>query len=573
MSALFPFMWKRAQGRKWVAVGILVGMSMGCVAAPPPPPLSTQLQARLPKQGPLAEAVRAIREGRLDDAAQALNVGLSAQPRRPELHFMNAYVYEQKGELDLAEIGYRLALDFDPGYWLAAHRLGRLYFAQGRYASARDMFSRAVIAAPERPEPTYDLAVASYVLADPLTAQAALQNLPDTHAPHVVRARALVAASLGADEQARVHLARYEASGAPQWAVRSASQRVQAWAEQHHDVVGGGAAALPAPTPPETTETSTPTPPRMFVVDAVIITRERSRSSSRGLNLLSALQVQFGGSLLDATRSTAKDLSTGGFTSFADSVNHAVAVTVPAVAYSLNIANAQNSTSEILARPSVMAYDGESSEIFVGNELTYTTNGQLAGASFSKEVGLMLKVRPERTEDAKIRMQVETRFDVFQPTAAPGSFDQAVATVKNRNQVTVEMHLGQTLALAAGTLTRKARLREGVPILRDIPILQYLFSTWGESEQKTSILVLLTPRRPTGEALRQPGDSAALRALKRRYGHWWTSTSNTLAAMSRLDSEDLRLEFRRGDVQFVDADDSGSRFMDLLQDVADLLYF
>ncbi len=546
------------------------GLSVGCsTTGPPPVALPLELQARLPKNGPLADAVLAIREGRLEDAALALNIGLSVQPRRPELHFLNAYIYEYTGALDLAEVGYRLVLDFNPDYWLAAYRLGRMYFAQGRYPSARDMFSRAVVAAPTQPGPAYDLAAVSYVLGDPETAQAVLQNIPESGdpAPHVTRTRAMVAASLGAHDHAQAHLKAYAAAGAPQWAVRSAEQRVDAWDVRHSDLEGIEI------EPPVPTQTATPTPPRMFIVDAVIITRERSRSSRRGVNLLSALQIQFGASLLNASRSTARDLSTGGFTAFADNASHSVSVSVPAVTYSLNIANAQNSTSEILARPSVMAYDGESSEIFVGNELTYTTNGQLGGASFSKEVGLLLKVRPERMDNGKIRMQVETRFDVFQPTAAPGSFDQAVATVKNRNQVTVEMYLGQTVALATGTLTSKVRLREGVPILRDIPIIQYFFSTWAESEQKTSILVLLTPRRPAGETLRNPGDSVALKALKRRYGHWWQPTNNIYKSMARLDSEDLRLQFRRGDVQLVEADDLASRFTNLLRDVADLLYF
>lgn len=559
--------------RSGFAALVLASMAGGCRPAPVPgASLPPTLRRRLPARGPLIDAMDALRRGDLEQASQGLNKALSNDPRRPDLHFLNAYVYERQGRMDLAEVGYQLVLEHDRSHWLAAHRLARLHFSQGRFREAQDMASQALLAAPDRPEPAYALAAASYLLADPVTAQATLARIPNSfERPRDLRlARAMVAAALGDDDTARAHIADYRSAGAPAWAVRAAHHRVGAWQALHEEGAAHGGGADPEAVE---TKTATVTPPKMFVVDAVIISRERSRSSRHGLNLLSALQVQFGASLVDAARGVAKDLTTGAFTSFQESANHSLSITVPAVTYSLNIANAQNSQNEILARPSVLAYDGEESEVFVGNEITYTTSGQLSGASFSKEVGLHLKVLPTRTEDNTIRMNVESQFDVFQPTAAPGSFDQAVATVKNRNRVTAELRLGQTIAIAAGTLSRTAKVREGVPVLRDLPIIQYLFSTESEVEQKTSILVLLTPRLPLGQSALSDSDPPRLRALKRRFAHWWAPTNNTYAALSRLDDSEAATEFRRGDFQFADAQDENSRLDDLLQDVADLLYY
>jgi Tfp pilus assembly protein PilF len=521
----------------------------------------------------LQAGLEALWAGAWIEANLALNHGLEIAPRDPHLHFLNGYAYELRAEdgaqdqAELAEVGYRLALKFDPHHWAAAYRLGRLLWRQGRTAEARDAFARAVSAAPDRAEPAYALAVGAYALADPRTAAWALKQLPDAQAqaPQTLRAKALVQAALGAHAEAEALAEAYGAAGGASGA--AIARRLHTWKVAHDRVRArkraGGA----------TTRTQTqPTSPKasavkQVVFDAVIVSQEESASSQYGINLLSALTLQFEGTLLNMTRSVSRDVTTGAVQSFTDSENSGLQIGLPQVKYSLNIANASDSSNQIVARPSVIAHDGETSEVFIGSEVTYIATGGFNGTSQSKEVGITLNVRPKFLPDGRLRVAVRTQFGAFLPTSAPGSFDQAVATIKNRSAVTVEMAFGQTLALAAGTSTRRSSVRSGVPILREIPILQMLFSTTSETEQEASVVVLLTPRRPP--APNASGPAAA--ALQAHYGDF---VHPNLATLDRFAGGTVRQEFRRGDLAFIhpDGPSSASRARTFLNDVLETLY-
>ena len=108
--------------------------------------------------------------------------------------------------------------------------------------------------------------------------------------------------------------------------------------------------------------------PRMVLVDVVLVATQELASTSKGVNLLSALTLQLGSSSAAAYSEINTSNSVGGA---AAAVSTAItrAVTIPALAYSLNIANANNSTNEVLARPTLAAIEGMPSEFFSGTNL------------------------------------------------------------------------------------------------------------------------------------------------------------------------------------------------------------
>jgi general secretion pathway protein D len=606
-----------------LALAAALGAALaGCAFAPGgdsgamPPPLARLASAAEGGQGArrqLALGMRELYDGRLDEAASHFNRGLKLDPQNANLNFLNALVYDvranggDRAQADLAEVGYRLALRFDPDHWLAACQLGDLYWRSRRYADAQDAFARALLAEPDSVRAAYGLAAASYAAGDPVTARVALERLPAAAAgrTEALRTRALVNAALGEDGAARALVRAYRAGGAPSEQAEHALRRVRAWAaaygrgEQlaqqsefpvspYTDRPDPSTRAVPPNPPAPGPGTAPGAAPRnagagMVILDAVIIEREESTSTSSGVNLLAGLSLQFGGNVLDYSRTRTHDLISGD-TTFNEERRNALTVTLPAVTYSLNIANAQDSSNRIVARPSVLAYDRTPSEMFIGSELTFTAQGAYgAASSFSKEVGLTLQVTPRVEPGGRLKLAVRTEFGTFAPTAAPGTFKESLATVKSRSSVNAEMAIGQTVVIAAGSESRESSLRDGVPVLRDIPLLQYLFSTKNRVAQETSLLILITPRLP---ADRQPAAgeapaSAALGELKRRHGAWWTPTSNVLKAMQRLRGIPVYEEFRRGDVRLVDLDDAdeplstpgGGRVRRLLRDMLQLIYF
>lgn len=542
-----------------------------------------------------------LAEGNLDSAFAQFNLGLKFDPQNPHLHFLNALVYHQRAEagdttqFELAEIGYHLALKFEPAHWLAAYQLGKLYMGQNQFRKARDAFSRALLSEPDNPSIAYGLAAASYAAGKPETAQVALQQLPHSYwkNPSVLRASMLIEAALGNRDKSRQLLNDYRHSGAAPWRVKQVARRVASWENVHasegrqlaqsdsmnNDVMNGGmpmGQGMPvdgnmgasAVEEVVSEQLSPPSPANMVILDAIIISQEKTITSSTGVNLLSGLSLMFSGNLVDYARSRTKDFLDQTSSTSSQQVNNALTIALPSITYSLNIANAQDSNNKLLARPSVLAYNGSESEVFIGTELTYTTAGENSN-SFTKEVGLTLRALPEFDEEGGLKITVYTEFDSIASTAAPGTFAQSVATVKSRSNVVAEVEFGKTLVIGAGSTKRTTKTENGVPVLKEIPILKNLFNVETDSDQEASLLILITPRKPaevdpasgqiqnlignTGDA----GDgSPELAALKDRYKDWWRPTSNVLKSIHGLQSNQVLQEFRRGDVKFLDLDES-----------------
>jgi general secretion pathway protein D len=310
----------------------------------------------------------------------------------------------------------------------------------------------------------------------------------------------------------------------------------------------------------------------MVILDCIIIRREEVTSSSRGVNLLDGLQLQFGGTLVNFSDTSTKDLITQADSTATRTFTKSINLTFPTVTYSLNIANAQDSSSRILGRPSIIAQDGEQSEFFLGSEITYITSAGTGtfGSSTSKEVGLQLKVRPEFLEDDRIKLDVEAEFLAFEPVASSGTFQQAVQTAKNRARITATMEFGRTLIIGGGSESLETDLSKGVPVLRDIPFVQTLFSTRSKSRTERSVLMLVTPRRPTSLTDETAMDAAIkelsgaenldpeqVRQLKERYRVWFNPTSNIVLALARMSETPLYHEFRQGDFRLFDVDGDG----------------
>lgn len=610
---------------RFLALGMACGVLAGCnllnqtvvVSAPVASQgLSQETRDKIPdakgKSGAdhhLAIGLSALVEGKTDTAFAAFNRGLKFEPQHPHLHFLNALIYHQRAlagnstQFELAEVGYRLALKFEPTHWLAAYQLGKLYMGQRQYRRARNEFSRALLVEPDNPSIAYGLAAASYAAGEPATARVALQRLPASYRKHpaVLRASALTEAALGRDAASRRHLENYRAGGADPWRVRLVSRRLASWATFHRSNEGqlgqnqvtqgmpmnnpqndamprisgapgmsgapnSGATMAPANDAggPNTSARA----PNMVILDAIIISQESSTSSSTGVNLLSGLSVMFSGNILDYARNRTQDNRTDSSSTNSTQLNRSLTIAIPAITYSLNIANAQDSTNKLLARPSVLAYNGAQSEVFIGTEITYTTTGENSN-SFTKEVGLTLKATPEFSDDGTLKVTVHTEFDSIAPTAAPGTFAQAVATVKSRSDVVAEVQFGQTLVIGAGSSKRSSNTENGVPVLKDIPLVQNLFNVESETGQETSLLILITPRKPaqfdsgTGKVEDLIGKTGAdapsspeLDALRKRYQAWWSPTSNVLKALHGLQGAEVLQEFRRGDVKFLDLDES-----------------
>ena len=560
-------------------------------------------------------AVAFIQRTELPQASRAINEALQLAPGNSQLHFLNAFIYHlqakqgdaQKNEMAIE--GYQQALRIDPANWIAQEFLGLAFLDHGRFADAKLQFSEVLMMTPDSTVAINGLMTASYLTGDAVTACLMADQLGDAPLnPGMLRSAVAVYASCGQFAKARTLRARLTAA-APQDTDRL-DRRVAQWKslyDKQPSLAGGaviGRANLSSSTakaaivqtqaftmpkvPAPRAVAPTPAPaaaaanaavadaepaaapitpaaakddaagPRMVLVDVVLVSMQEQVSSAKGVNLLSALTLQLGsaaGNLAAFSRAVSAVTATGTPESATTTITRAV--TVPALSYSLNIANASNAINEVLARPTLAAIEGMPSEFFSGTNLSAgvvsaSAQGGTTIVPLEKRFGIRLAVTPVFLANNRVQLKVEA-----QRTSLTASLDNPkVAYQIESGEITananVVMAVGDTLVLSGLTEKSSTQTRDGVPVLQDVPGVQYLFSNKKTNDIQRSVLMLITPRTPayTARGGFEPaaGLDPAVKALRHRFGFKADTPSNTDAVLSRLDSNLMFREFRQGDV-------------------------
>ena len=122
----------------------------------------------------------------------------------------------------------------------------------------------------------------------------------------------------------------------------------------------------------------------------------------------------------------------------------------------------------------------------------------------------------------------------------------------------VAMKFGETLILSGLSERDTGVSNSGVPVLRDVPLAQYLFSRKSERDFQKSVLIMITPRRPQYTS-RDEADVKAERdkmsendrvqaEFEDKYRLWYKLVPNMAYAMNQLNDSAVFREFRSGDL-------------------------
>lgn len=335
---------------------------------------------------------------------------------------------------------------------------------------------------------------------------------------------------------------------------------------------------------------------RMVLVDVVIMRTEDSLSTRKGVNLLNALTLQFGGNGTPAFSKSfsSNDSAQGGLESTNTTATALTrAISIPALSYSLNIVNTNSNLNEVLARPTLAALNGVRSEFFSGSTLnaavvsTSTTGG--GSVQIEKEIGVKLSILPTFLTGNKIRLTVDAQRTFLKPPSSDVTYTYKLETSKIMVNANVVMEFGETLVLGGLSEKETSNSRDGVPLLQDIPGLQYLFSSRKTDDFQRSVLMLITPREPqytyrkdtnSGAAnvgakaaeADGPGGKGNMKEMRARYGDWFKPYPNLASVFSQLNSSSIYREFRTGDVT-LEKWDKQSTTLDRLRQALDFLFY
>ena len=129
--------------------------------------------------------------------------------------------------------------------------------------------------------------------------------------------------------------------------------------------------------------------PQMALVDVVIIRSEERRTTNKGVNLMNGLSLIMTGNLFDFQRNRTSTAGTPTTDTEQKNANLKISLPSGGITYNLNIFNDNDDRNEVLARPTLVALDGQASDFFFRVRISYPTQrgGRQSGESRRRACG------------------------------------------------------------------------------------------------------------------------------------------------------------------------------------------
>lgn len=163
----------------------------------------------------------------------------------------------------------------------------------------------------------------------------------------------------------------------------------------------------------------------------------------------------------------------------------------------------------VLSSPSIMTSENKKAVINVSTSIPIVTSQQvpIGGAVATgttttavvgtqsveyRDAGVVLTVTPRIGERGTVALDVKQEVNdignqFFGTTGSP-------TIIKREAETSVVLLNNQTLVLGGLIKDKRDRTTRGIPVLKDIPVLGYLFGTKVNTVDKTELLILITPR-------------------------------------------------------------------------------
>ncbi len=162
----------------------------------------------------------------------------------------------------------------------------------------------------------------------------------------------------------------------------------------------------------------------------------------------------------------------------------------------LELSAAQNEgRSETISSPRVITANQKQATILQGTEIPYTESASSGATTVQfKNAVLSLKVTPLVTPDNRVILDIDVADDTVgaNVSTAQGGSVPSIDTREITTQVLVND--GQTVVLGGILETVKTKSTDKVPLLGDIPVLGNLFKSTKNINNKTELLIFLTPK-------------------------------------------------------------------------------
>lgn len=154
----------------------------------------------------------------------------------------------------------------------------------------------------------------------------------------------------------------------------------------------------------------------------------------------------------------------------------------------------------VVSSPQLMVLDNQTAQLQVGDEVPIVTRQSqgteaddlLVASIEQRQTGVILNVTPRVNASGLVRMEIEQEVSDVVPTTTSGINSPTIS--QRRVASTVAIQSGETVALGGLIRDTDRTEQDGVPGLGRVPVLGWLFGRTAEQDERTELLVLITPR-------------------------------------------------------------------------------
>lgn len=163
----------------------------------------------------------------------------------------------------------------------------------------------------------------------------------------------------------------------------------------------------------------------------------------------------------------------------------------------LNAVN-EDSDTNVLSTPSVVALDNDVARIVAGQEVPVAT-GSVSGSDFNnlftqitrEEVGVKLEVQPTINDGDVVRLYIKQEVSSVDSFSASASGEPVFNTREIESTVLADN--GEVIVLGGLIELTESQSATRVPILGSLPVIGRLFRSEGSSRTKTNLVVFIRP--------------------------------------------------------------------------------
>jgi general secretion pathway protein D len=189
------------------------------------------------------------------------------------------------------------------------------------------------------------------------------------------------------------------------------------------------------------------------------------------------------------------------------------------------VLNALGSNDEVtlLSSPRVLARNGETASIQVGDDVPVLTSQQTSSATGGnglistvqyRNTGTILKIKPVIHSSDQVDMDISQEVSKVGTASAGGINSPTIS--KNSIDTRLTLKHGSTYVLAGLITNDVTKNSSGVPFLKDIPILGQAFKSSTDKKTRSELVILITPY-----IISDDGEARAVTdAFRRQLGPW-----------------------------------------------------